>query len=55
MRDDQVMFSIDCDLHIVSDHAGAAAAVEAGVDLSKIDPEKLMAFLKRQSASGHVA
>jgi len=25
------------------------------VDLSKIDPEKLMAFLKRQSASGHAA
>jgi hypothetical protein len=21
MRDDQVMFSIDCDLHIVTDHA----------------------------------
>jgi hypothetical protein len=24
MRDDQVMFRIDCDLHIVADHAGAA-------------------------------
>jgi hypothetical protein len=26
MRDDQVMFRIDCDLHIVADHAGTAPA-----------------------------
>jgi len=26
MRDDQVMFRIDCDLHIIADHAGAPSA-----------------------------
>jgi hypothetical protein len=39
MRDDQVMFSIDCDLHIVTDHAGAAAAGRhrAAVGISERD------------------
>jgi hypothetical protein len=39
MRDDQVMFSIDCDLHIVTDHAGAATAGRhrAAVGISERD------------------
>jgi hypothetical protein len=35
-----VMFSIDCDLHIVTDHAGAAAAGRhrAAVGISELRP-----------------
>lgn len=33
----------------------AAVAREAGIDFTKIDPEKLVAFLKRQVAQGHAA